>query len=66
MNEIKITMANKAKQTTCGIKKYVTDRQTDRQTNEFILGLTDPRPQSRENFCFKMNKIIKLTYLEII
>jgi hypothetical protein len=42
-------MANKAKQTTCGIKKYVTDRQTDRQTNEFILGLTDPRPQSREN-----------------
>jgi hypothetical protein len=53
LNEIKITMANKAKQTTCGIKKYVTDRQTDRptdrQTNEFILGLTDPRPQSREN-----------------
>jgi len=38
-------MANKAKQTTCGIKNML---QTDRQTNEFILGLTDPRPQSRE------------------
>ena len=41
-------MANKGKQTTCGIKKYVTGRQTDRQTNEFNYGVTDPRPQSRE------------------
>ena len=33
LNEIRTTMANKGKQTTCAIKKYVTDRQTDRQMN---------------------------------
>ena len=40
-------MANKGKQTTCGIKKHVTDRQTDRPTDRQTDRPTD-RPTDRQ------------------
>jgi hypothetical protein len=45
-------MANKPKQTTSGLKNML---QTDRQTNEFNYGLTDPRHQSRKYSSMNIN-----------